>query len=50
MSEKANRRLNLKPLAGYRLRVSFSDGVEGEVDLSGRLFGPVFEPIRGCRL
>ncbi len=30
----------------YRLYVEFSDGVAGEVDLSERLFGPVFEPLR----
>ncbi len=30
----------------YRLEVEFSDGVRGEVDLSDRLFGPVFEPLR----
>jgi hypothetical protein len=31
---------------GYRLYVEFSDGVCGEVDLTERLFGPVFEPLR----
>jgi len=30
----------------YRLHVRFDDGVEGEIDLSGRLFGPVFEPLK----
>lgn len=33
-------------LSHYRLRIEFSDGVGGEVDLSGRLFGPVFEPLK----
>lgn len=28
------------------LWVRFSDGSEGEVDLSGELEGPVFEPLR----
>ena len=42
--EAAVRRV--KALDGYRLRVEFSDGVAGEVDLSGRLFGPVFEPLK----
>lgn len=37
---------SVKPLTGYRLRVGFEDGVKGEVDLSERLFGPVFEPLR----
>ena len=30
----------------YRLRVEFSDGVAGTVDLSTRLFGTVFEPLK----
>ncbi len=30
----------------YRLSVEFADGVKGEVDLSERLFGPVFEPLK----
>jgi hypothetical protein len=29
-----------------RLLVEFSDGVRAELDLSSRLFGPVFEPLR----
>lgn len=34
----------------YRLEVEFSDGVRGEIDLSDRLFGPVFEPLRDLKL
>jgi hypothetical protein len=30
----------------YRLYLEFSDGIKGEVDLSSRLFGPVFEPLK----
>lgn len=30
----------------FRLWVQFSDGFCGELDLSDRLFGPVFEPLR----
>ena len=33
-------------LDGYRLHVMFDDGVEGIVALRGRLFGPVFEPLK----
>lgn len=33
-------------LPPYRLRVEFDDGVAGEVDLTDRLFGPAFEPLR----
>ena len=37
---------NVSALSGYRLHVMFNDEVEGEIDLSDRLFGPVFEPLR----
>ena len=30
----------------YIVRLRFDDGVTGEVDLSDRLFGPVFEPLQ----
>ena len=30
----------------YTVWLKFEDGVEGEVDLSGELHGPVFEPLR----
>ena len=33
-------------LAGYRIHVEFEDGIAGEIALSDRLFGPVFEPLR----
>ena len=36
-------RVHVEP--NYRLRVEFSDGVAGTVDLSARLFGTVFEPL-----
>ena len=38
--------LNVTALDDYRLHVEFTDGVEGEVDLSDRLFGPVFQPLK----
>ena len=31
---------------GYRLRLEFSDGVSGEVDLEPELWGEIFEPVR----
>ena len=40
----------VKPLDGYRLHVRVEDGIEGEVDLSGRLFGPVFETLKDQNL
>jgi hypothetical protein len=38
--------IRVNALNGYRLRVEFDDGVAGEIDLTDRLFGPVFEPLR----
>jgi hypothetical protein len=32
-------------LPGNRISVRFDDGISGEVDLSERLFGPVFQPL-----
>ena len=30
----------------YVIWLKFSDGVEGEVDLRGELWGPVFDPLK----
>jgi hypothetical protein len=38
------------PLGGYRLAVFFEDGTKGEITLSDRLFGPVFEPLKDVHL
>ena len=38
--------VKVETLEGYRLRVTFDDDVGGVVDLSERLFGPVFEPLK----
>lgn len=35
-----------RALEGFRLHLVFTDGAEGEVDLSNDLWGPVFEPLR----
>ncbi len=32
-------------LGGHRVWLRFRDGLEGEIDLAGRLQGPVFEPL-----
>lgn len=39
-----------QPLGGYRLRLLFSDGAVGDVDVEQFLRGPVFEPLREPRL
>ncbi len=36
---------SVRPLSGFRIEVRFQDGTAGELDLSERLFGPVFEPL-----
>ena len=33
-------------IRGHRVWLKFEDGVEGEIDLSGELRGPIFEPLR----
>jgi len=30
----------------FTLFLRFSDGVEGEIDLQGELYGPMFEPLK----
>lgn len=35
-----------KYLGDYRIWLEFNDGAVGEADLSDRLHGPVFEPLR----
>ena len=42
--------ISVEPLHEYCLRVVFADGIEGEIDISDRLFGPVFEPLRDYSL
>ncbi len=38
--------IHLEARPPYRLYVEFDDGVRGELDMAGRLNGPVFEPLR----
>ncbi|MFI4887388.1 MAG: DUF2442 domain-containing protein [Burkholderiales bacterium] len=37
-------------IAGHTVWLRFSDGAEGEVDLSNELHGPIFEPLRNIEL
>ena len=41
-----HRIVKVTALSGYRLRLVFDDGSEGEVDLSNELYGEVFEPLK----
>jgi hypothetical protein len=36
----------VEPLQGSRLRLTFTDGLVREVDLSGDLWGPMAEPLQ----
>lgn len=38
--------VDAKYVEGHRVFVQFNDGTSGEVDLSGSLAGPIFEPLR----
>ena len=37
-------------VAGYIIWLRFTDGAEGEVDLTEELRGPIFEPLRNPEL
>jgi hypothetical protein len=37
--------ISVQVLGHYRLRLGFSDGGSRDVDLTGALHGPVFEPL-----
>jgi Protein of unknown function (DUF2442) len=41
-----NRVISVSAGHDYRLDVTFSDGTSGKIDLSSRLFGSMFEPLR----
>lgn len=37
-------------ITGHKVWLRFSDGAEGEIDLTNELHGPVFEPLRNIEL
>lgn len=39
------RLIEAKHIAQFTLWLRFSDGVEGEIDLRGELYGPIFEAL-----
>lgn len=45
-SRAVERVIGAKPLDQFRIEVEFSDGLKGVVDLSERLFGPIFAPLK----
>ena len=40
----------VQPCGGFELEIEFTDGLCGRLDVSQRLFGPVFEPLRDYSL
>jgi hypothetical protein len=42
--------IKVSALKGYRIRVEFSDGTSGIVELADRLFGPMFEPLKDSNI
>lgn len=40
------RLVDARYVKGFVLRLKFSDGLEGEIDLASELYGPIFEPLK----
>ena len=38
--------IEARHVAGHTISIRFNDGAQGEVDLSGELYGEVFEPLK----
>ena len=36
----------VEPLEGFKVRITFQNGIQKEIDLAPFLWGPIFEPIR----
>jgi hypothetical protein len=37
----------VEPQEGFILRLTFADGMQGDIDMGPRIWGPAFEAIRG---
>ena len=37
---------NVSYISGYKLELTFKDGLKGVLDLEGELYGEVFEPLK----
>jgi hypothetical protein len=46
MSNVTPRIVTAEYTGGYRIKISFDDGVAGEIDLESVLWGEVFEPLK----
>lgn len=44
------RLVEARHVAQYTVWLRFSDGVEGEIDLRGELYGPMFEPLKDSEI
>jgi len=42
--------VEIRHIRDYTVHVRFNDGVEGDIDLRGKLDGEVFEPLRDIAL
>ena len=38
--------IEVRHVSGHTIWLRFADGVQGEIDLSSELWGPVFEPLK----
>ena len=38
--------IEARHVRGFTVWIRFEDGAEGEIDLSGELYGDIFEPLR----
>ena len=44
------RLIEARQIQGFVLWLKFSDGVEGDIDFSDELDGPIFEPLKNVEL
>ena len=50
VSRRWEKTVSVRVLRPYAIEVTFADGTRREIDLESELWGPVFEPLRGCAL
>jgi hypothetical protein len=42
--------IEVRYVSGHTIWLRFADGLQGEIDLSGELWGPMFEPLKDPEL